>query len=65
MPLDPDLVALLACPQCHGPLASTPEPEGFGCSACHLFFAVDDGIPNFLIEDARPWPLEPSARSGG
>lgn len=57
MPLDPDLVALLACPQCHGALVSSVDPEGFACEACHLFFAVQDGIPNFLLEDASAWPL--------
>jgi len=57
MPLDPDLVALLACPQCHGGLVSSTDPEGFACEVCRLFFAVQDGIPNFLIEDARSWPL--------
>ncbi len=56
MPLDPDLVALLACPQCHGSLVSSKDPEGFGCAKCGLFFAVDDGIPNFLLEDASSWP---------
>lgn len=57
MPLDPDLVALLACPQCHAGLISSSDPEGFACEACGLFFAVEDGIPNFLLEDAAAWPL--------
>jgi uncharacterized protein YbaR (Trm112 family) len=35
-------------------------PEGFACEACGLFYALDDGLPNMLIDEARPWPL-PSA----
>jgi uncharacterized protein YbaR (Trm112 family) len=32
-------------------------PEGFVCEGCKLFFANDDGLPNMLIDDAKPWPL--------
>jgi len=57
MPLDwsDDLVALLACPKCKGELARLDEPDGFGCRSCGLFYAVADGIPNFLVEEAIPW----------
>jgi len=58
MPVDPELIALLACPKCHGKLAPKDAPEGFACEPCRLFYAVEDGIPNFLIDEARPWPLE-------
>ena len=48
---------LLACPKCHGVLRTIPSPEGFACEACGLFYAIDDGLPNMLIDDAKPWPL--------
>ena len=51
------LIDLLACPQCHGSLRPIQQPEGFACEACRLFFAVEDGLPNMLIDDAKPWPL--------
>ena len=51
------LLDLLACPKCHGGLARISQPEGFACEACRLFYAVDDGLPNMLIDDAKPWPL--------
>jgi uncharacterized protein YbaR (Trm112 family) len=38
-------------------LRRVEQPEGFACEACRLFFAVDDGLPNMLIDDAKPWPL--------
>jgi hypothetical protein len=50
------LLELLACPKCHGKLARSGSPDGFACERCALFFAMDDGLPNMLIEDATPWP---------
>ncbi|MDH5675537.1 MAG: hypothetical protein OEZ06_25670 [Myxococcales bacterium] len=50
------LLAILACPKCHGSLKSIDEPEGFACESCGLLYGVDDGLPNMLIDDARPWP---------
>jgi len=49
------LLELLACPKCHGSLHRLAAPDGFGCTACSLFYAVDDGLPNMLIDDAKPW----------
>jgi len=51
------LIELLACPKCHGSLRRIERPEGFACEACRLFFAALDGLPNMLIDDAKPWPL--------
>lgn len=47
---------LLACPKCHGALQAVKAPEGFGCASCALFYAVEDGLPNMLIDEAKPWP---------
>lgn len=58
------LIDLLACPKCHGQLLRSERPEGFACEACRLFYAQEDGLPNMLIEDAKPWPLT-SGASGG
>ena len=55
MPIPDELVEILACPKCHGGLRREADPEGFGCEACGLFYAVEDGIPNFLIDEAVPW----------
>ena len=69
MPEEQSLLELLACPKCHGKLArigssAGQEPQGFACERCALFYAVDDGLPNMLIEDASPWPL-PGSKAGG
>jgi uncharacterized protein YbaR (Trm112 family) len=55
MPINPELVEILACPKCKGPVEQVDDPEGFGCAACELFYKVDDDIPNFLIDEASPW----------
>jgi len=61
MAVDPKLVELLACPKCHGGLKHVAEPEGFACEACALFYAVEDELPNMLLDDAKPWPLQTAA----
>ncbi len=59
----PEVLELLACPKCHGGLrgtlgsADSADPKGFVCEACKLFFALDDGLPNMLLDEARAWPL--------
>jgi uncharacterized protein len=61
MPFDNPLAELLACPKCKGPVTLTPAasstPEGFVCQACRLLYPIEDDIPNFLIEEARPLEL--------
>jgi uncharacterized protein len=57
------LTDLLACPKCHGSLRSNERPDGFACEACGLFYAVEDGLPNMLIEDAKRWPLRDASTS--
>jgi len=54
MSLDKELVALLACPKCNGPIRLLGDESAFACEACRLLFAIDDGIPNFLLDEAKP-----------
>ena len=54
MPLPKDLLELVACPKCKGKIALEPDEGSFVCAACKLRYAVVDGVPNFLIEDAKP-----------
>lgn len=63
MSLDPTLIDLLACPQCKGKLHSLSD--AFACPQCKLRFAVEEGIPNFLLSDARPWEGEQGAGQPG
>ena len=56
MALNRDLIDILACPKCKGPLALRPDETAFECGACKLVYAVVDDIPNFIIEEAQPLP---------
>ncbi len=47
--LDSSWLALLACPACHGDLA-TPSDEAITCRSCQRTYAVVDGIPILLVE---------------
>ena len=50
--LAPELLAMVRCPRCRGTLH--PAPAALRCDACRLLFGVAEGVPNFLLEDARP-----------
>ena len=54
MSFDKEFGALLKCPKCNGPIRLVDDESAFACEACRLLFAIDDGIPNFLIEQAKP-----------
>ena len=56
MPLDDQLLEILACPKCKGELEYRPGDgeEALLCHACRLRYEVDDGIPIMLIDEATP-----------
>ena len=53
--LAPELLEILACPNCHASLAVDHEREELVCTAtdCALAYPVRDGIPVLLIDEAR------------
>ena len=51
--LHPDLLAILRCPKCRGTLDERSAPPSLLCASCHLVYAVEDGIPNLLIDEAK------------
>ena len=54
--LAPELLEILACPNCHGSLAVDHDRDELICTAadCGLAYPVRDGIPVMLPEEARP-----------
>lgn len=58
-----EFLDLLACPKCHSELQVVQKPEGFVCKACQLHYALEDGLPNMLISEARPWPSSAASAS--
>ena len=55
MQLDPRLMEILACPNCHAPLRADDEAEELVCTSttCGLAYPVRDDIPVLLIDEAR------------
>ncbi|HSJ12875.1 MAG TPA: Trm112 family protein [Longimicrobiales bacterium] len=52
--LDPQLLEILVCPKCKGPLEYRPEQSELACHACRLRYEIRDEIPIMLIDEARP-----------
>lgn len=53
MTLDPQLLSLLVCPDCHGELTMTQDPDELRCQGCGLAYPIRDGIPVLLVDEAR------------
>jgi uncharacterized protein YbaR (Trm112 family) len=57
--LDPTLLEIIVCPQCHGALeprevAGTEQGGELACQGeCGLIYPVRDGIPVLLVDEAR------------
>ncbi len=60
--LPKDLLDILACPQCRGPLEV--ETASLRCDACKLRYRVEHGIPVMLIHEAEPLGPESGAPEG-
>lgn len=53
MPLDKELLDILACPKCKGDLEYDRENEKLTCWACKLRYSIEDDIPIMLIDEAE------------
>ena len=55
MQLDPQLLDILACPQCHAALRVDDKAQEMVCTSgtCGLAYPVRDDIPVLLIDEAR------------
>ena len=53
MPLQQDLLDILACPKCKGDLEYDREKETLTCRACKLRYRIEDDIPIMLIDEAE------------
>lgn len=54
--LDPRLLEILACPEDKGPLLYFADEDRLYNPRLHRSYAVRDGIPVMLIDEATPWP---------
>jgi hypothetical protein len=54
MPIDKELLAILACPKCKGDIHLNEKGDGLICPACKLMYPIKDDIPVMLIDEAIP-----------
>ena len=52
MPVDPQLLEILACPACKTPVHLVKEGTALKCDACRRVYPIVDGIPVMLIDEA-------------
>ena len=62
MPVAPELLEILACPQCKTPVALVHGGAGLKCAVCHRVYPIKDDIPVMLEDEARK--LEPEEETG-
>jgi uncharacterized protein YbaR (Trm112 family) len=53
MPLSPDLLSILVCPQCKGDLDYDQAAQTLSCPRCRLRYRIVDDIPVMLAEEAE------------
>lgn len=53
MPLSPDLLSILVCPQCKGDLDYDQAAQTLSCARCRLRYRIVDDIPVMLVEEAE------------
>ena len=55
MTIPAELLELLRCPRCRGQLRMVHRSEAaLECAPCQLRYAIRDGIPIMLIDQAEP-----------
>jgi uncharacterized protein YbaR (Trm112 family) len=53
MALSEQLLDILACPQCKGPVRLLDDGSALVCPSCRLKFPVRDDIPVMLVDEAK------------
>jgi uncharacterized protein YbaR (Trm112 family) len=61
--LSHDLIDILACPACKGPLTQDENEPGLLCRPCGLRFPVRDGIPVMLTDEAESIAHRPATEN--
>ena len=54
MSLDPKLLEVLVCPLTKGPLIMSADKTELISQSARLAYAIKDGIPVMLVDEARP-----------
>lgn len=51
-----ELLELLACTACKGPLEYRETEQKLVCARCRLAYRIEDDIPNMLLDEAEKLP---------
>lgn len=53
MPVAPELLEILVCPECHVKVTPVHDGAGLRCPACRRVFPVgEDGTPAMILDEA-------------
>lgn len=52
MPVDPELLEILACPNCKTPVTLVRNGTALKCAKCNRVYPIKDDIPVMLIDEA-------------
>ena len=52
MPVDPELLEILACPNCKTPVTPVKNGTALKCATCKRVYPIKDDIPVMLIDEA-------------
>lgn len=53
MPIDQELLDILACPKCKGEVTLENGGNALVCHSCRLRYRIEDDIPVMLIDEAE------------
>lgn len=53
MAIDQELLDILACPKCKGPIQLENGGSALVCHSCRLKYRIEDDIPVMLIDEAE------------
>jgi uncharacterized protein YbaR (Trm112 family) len=56
MPVDKELLEILACPNCKTPVRLVNHGQGLKCDKCRRVYPIKDDIPVMLIDEATVDP---------
>jgi uncharacterized protein YbaR (Trm112 family) len=56
MPVDKELLEILACPNCKTPVRLVNDGQGLKCDKCRRVYPIKDDIPVMLIDEATVDP---------
>jgi len=56
MPVDAELLEILACPACKTPVRLVKDGAALKCDSCHRVYPIKDDIPVMLIDEATVEP---------